>query len=277
MTSAGECFSSSYGEARERFRDLADHAGAELEALPLPERGPAGEALTIDLARLGDPAAPCRLIVQSGIHGVEAFAGAAIQLQLLRRRPRLRDDVGVILIHVINPYGMAWLRRTNGHNVDLNRNCLRPGEQYQGAPSGYRELDSLINPPSPPAPDGFLLRAAGRVCRYGLGTVKAVASGQYEYPRGLFFGGRELQPEPLLLAAWLRRSVAGASRLLVLDLHTGLGPRGRMTLFPEVISSAAGPTLNLWREMRRRHRGMRSGEAWWGFTRRHLKIVHCSI
>ena len=43
------------------------------------------------------------------------------------------------------------------------------------------------------------------MARYGFHRVKqAIAEGQYEYERGLFFGGRELQPGPRAYCDWLR-------------------------------------------------------------------------
>ena len=37
---------------------------------------------------------------------------------------------------------------------------------------------------------GFLAKAVWNIARYGFNTLKnAVVQGQYEYPRGLFFGG----------------------------------------------------------------------------------------
>ena len=35
------------------------------------------------------------------------------------------SDYCIVFIHIINPYGMAWNRRVNEYNVDLNRNFLR--------------------------------------------------------------------------------------------------------------------------------------------------------
>jgi hypothetical protein len=132
---------------------------------------------------------------------------------------------------VLNPYGMSWLRRTNENNVDLNRNFLLNGEAWEGAPDLYRELDPLLNPRSPPAHDGFRVRAPAIAMRLGFHRVKAaIAEGQYEYDRGLFFGGRELQPGPRLFSEWLRDHLGGCEYVFGIDLHTGLGRRGTDTL-----------------------------------------------
>jgi hypothetical protein len=129
---------------------------------------------------------------------------------------------------------MAWLRRTNENNVDLNRNFLLAGERWTGAPELYATLDPFLNPPSVPAADGFLLRAPAISLRYGFHRVKqAIAEGQYDFPRGLFYGGRELEPGPRLYTEWLAQHLAGIDYLFALDLHTGLGRRGTDTVAPE--------------------------------------------
>jgi hypothetical protein len=227
-------FSPDYATARDRFRAAARRAGARLDALALAARSPEGEALTIDIARLGAGEATHVLLHTSGIHGVEAYAGSAIQIALLDAVPALAPHVGVVLVHVLNPYGMAWLRRTNENNVDLNRNFLAGRDVWSGAPPLYRTLDPLLNPSSPPRRDAFALRLAVRALRHGYAAVKqAIAQGQYEHPRGLFYGGAQLEEGPRVYLDWLARNLQRASAVLALDVHTGLGPRGRDTLLLE--------------------------------------------
>ena len=244
-------FSPDYTTARARFRDAARAAGARLEALPLEARGPAGEPLTIDIASFGAPRADRVLLHTSGIHGVEAFTGAAVQLAALARVPRLPQGCTLVLVHVLNPYGMAWLRRANEGNVDLNRNFLAPGERWEGAHALYRRLDPLLNPPTPPGVDGFYPRLALFALRHGMGGPRqAIAEGQYEFPRGLFYGGSRLEAGPRVLLDWLRASVAGAEYLLGLDVHTGLGGRGAETVILEPDVSAT-PAAELARALDR--------------------------
>src|SRR5262245_8496682 len=122
MKSTDTYFSPDYFTARERFREDAARAGARLQALPLRAKGPKGEELSIEIATFGSDNPQRVLLHSSGLHGVEGFAGSAIQLQLLRNIPPLAADAALILVHILNPYGMAWLRRVNENNVDLNRN-----------------------------------------------------------------------------------------------------------------------------------------------------------
>lgn len=229
-----DCFSPDYATARDRFRDAAGSAGARLDALGIAPPGPNGETLTIDIAWLGAPHAQHVVVHTSGIHGVEAFTGSAVQLALLHEPPHVGRDCALALVHVLNPYGMAWLRRTNENNVDLNRNFLGEDESWSGAPPLYGTLNPLLNPATPPRRDAFLARAALRLVRHGYRAVKqAVAQGQYDFPRGLFYGGASLEEGPRRYVEWLMQQLQHARRVLAIDVHTGLGPWGADTVLTE--------------------------------------------
>ncbi len=245
-TSGADFFSSDYAGARLRFRAAALRAGAALDALPLAARGPHDETLTIDLAWLGAHRPRHVVLHISGVHGVEAFAGSAAQLALLAAPPALPADGALILVHVLNPYGMAWLRRANEHNVDLNRNFHLDNGIWTGAPPLYKRLDALLNPASPPERDAFALRLSVAGLRHGVRAVRqAIAHGQHRYPRGLFYGGAELQPGPRLFIDWLQAQLGSAETLIAIDLHTGLGPYAGDTLLIEPgVGTTALPILS---------------------------------
>jgi hypothetical protein len=242
MVNAESYFSPDYKTARERFRESATGAGAALHAIGLPATGPRGEALCIDIAWIGAASPRNVFLHTTGLHGVEAFTGSAVQLALLNAPPAPGPEDALVLVHVLNPYGMAWLRRTNENNVDLNRNFLLNGERFAGAPELYGALDPMLNPQSPPAHDGFRVRAPAIAVKLGFHHVKrAIAEGQYEYERGLFFGGRELQPGPRLFSAWLQQHLSNADYVFGVDLHTGLGRRGTDTWLSEHSDTATAP------------------------------------
>ncbi len=233
-----EFFSTDYREARERFRTAEHSAGGRLFALQLDEVDGTGQPLSIDIAWLGDATASSFVIHSCGLHGVEGFSGSAVQLQLLADPPDPAPGCALLLVHVLNPYGMSQLRRVNRDNIDLNRNFIFGGKSHQGVTDGYRLLDPLLNPESPPSNDFFYLRALYYLLRYGYGNLKAaVACGQYQFPRGLFFGGKRLSQEVLLYHDWLQQ-LGRPERLLVIDHHTGLGRPGQESLLQ---SSAATP------------------------------------
>ena len=70
-------FTSDYFAARSAFRVCA--ADAEQSAHKIAAPGPNGEALTIDSAYLGNPTPRQLVVITSGIHGVEGYAGSALQ------------------------------------------------------------------------------------------------------------------------------------------------------------------------------------------------------
>jgi len=233
VNQAAKYFSEDYFTARTRFRLATEKAGGRLYPIPLDATGPGSEELTVDIGWFGSDRPRKVLLHTSGLHGVEAFAGSAIQLQLLDDLPRPSDDAALILVHVLNPYGMAWLRRFNENNVDLNRNFLGT-EDYAGAHEKYPELDLFLNPQSPPSLDFYLLRVGWLILRHGFDAVKqAIAGGQYEYPKGLFFGGKQLEDGPAKFQEFLAQLLSSAEQVITIDVHTGLGKFGEDTLLVE--------------------------------------------
>jgi hypothetical protein len=230
-----------YGSARDRFRAAADRLGCERHAYAVSARGPGGEELTIDVARRGDAGADRVVVVSSGLHGVEGFFGSAVQTAWLEslasagERDRVQSGCAVVLLHTLNPWGFAHVRRTDDRNVDLNRNLLLPGEAYRGSPPLYAKLDPMLNPVGPPKRlDLFPLHAMSALWRYRRPAVaQAIAGGQYEFPRGLFFGGDGPAEVVAILRDALPRWLGNCSRMLHLDLHTGLGPWGTLRLLAD--------------------------------------------
>lgn len=225
-------FSPDFASARGRFRTLTGSARGKLACIPLETTDPGGKPLAIDIAWLGASQPRRALIHVSGIHGVEGFAGAAIQAAALQSPVDLPHDTALILVHVFNPYGMSWLRRCNGSNVDLNRNFFFGDHDWQSEASGYAALDAFLNPQRPPSTDMFHLRLL--LAQIGLGTRairQAVASGQHINDKGLFFAGGKLEDEPRLYLDWLNKNLCDVEHLCVVDVHTGLGPFGQSSLF----------------------------------------------
>src|ERR1051325_1319045 len=116
-------FAPDYFAARDAFLALARERGARVANHPLSARGPGGETLSIDTAYVGAREPRHLLVIVSGTHGVEGFAGSAMQCQWLAgiAPSQIPRDAGCLLVHALNAYGFAHLRRANEHNVDLNR------------------------------------------------------------------------------------------------------------------------------------------------------------
>ena len=232
-------FSTNYNEARKRFLDAVDDRGGRLHHLPISAEGPNEESLFIDIGWFGSETPKRVLLHASGLHGVEGFAGSAIQLSNLAQDAfNLGTEDAIIFVHVLNPYGMAWHRRVNENNVDLNRNFLPAGRPYQGASEGYHALSTVLNPPSPPSFDFFTIRAGAKILRYGYNTLKqAITEGQYAFEKGLFFGGQQLEEGPRKYVQWLENHLSSAEQIFAIDVHTGLGEKGVDTLLVDLPSA----------------------------------------
>lgn len=223
MDPINDRFSSDYAEARDRFR--AATAGVEHGSIPV-----IGD-LTMDWAWTGSADASRVLVTTSGVHGVEGFAGGAAQLEIIALPT---TDIATLHVHAINPYGWANLRRVNENNVDLNRN-FEPDGGYAGAAPAYAALDAMLNPPTPPGGlDPFWLQAAWAVASQGYGALKnAVVSGQYQFPKGLFYGGTALEAGPAAVLSFLVGRLRGRERVVHVDWHSALGRYGGRTLLLE--------------------------------------------
>lgn len=229
-----------YHSARQAFLSLAERRGAHASSHPIRSRGPRGEELAIDTAYIGPREPETLIIATSGTHGVEGFAGSAIQHRFLAEQ--IHDfasppSMGILLIHAVNPFGFAHLRRVNENNVDLNRNFLRHPEEHVPNPD-YEVLFDAINPPildeeGEHQRQGRLLEFARE---HGPRRLQEVLTcGQYAYPRGLQFGGTDEEESNRLVRSILREQTRGARRIGWIDIHTGLGPYGVC----EMISQAA--------------------------------------
>jgi hypothetical protein len=187
-----EYFAGTYSEARKKFLAAAQTAAAELSHHLLPGyHSPENESLVCDTAFLGDSNPSRLLVLISGTHGLEGFCGSGCQIGYLSDRlyEALPPRSGVLLIHALNPFGFAWLRRVNEDNVDLNRNFqdfsipLPPSQEYNAL------HDWLI----PPQWEGDQRERADAaiadyVAKKGFRIFQTeITKGQYTRPTGLFF------------------------------------------------------------------------------------------
>ena len=227
---ATDFFSANYAEARGRFLDAAAEAGCTPQHHVNPEKGPQGEELATDVVRFGPEGASRVLVTLSATHGVEGFCGSGAQVgTLLTGQWReLPADTALVVVHAINPYGFAWLRRVNEDNVDLNRNHVDHDAPYPQNP-GYMALKEFI---CPRFWDEATCAAAmkdlrGYADEHGwMALQQAISGGQHEHGEGVFYGGRAPTWSARTLYAILGEHAANARHVGVIDYHTGLGPYG---------------------------------------------------
>jgi len=230
---------------RERFIEAARAAGAELTEFEHPMRGPRREMLATDVAVIGDPLAPKRFIVVSGTHGIEGYYGSDSQIAFLHslQKRALPADVCVVMVHLINPWGTAWLRRVNEDNVDLNRNYVAFNEPLPDN-ARYEAFHTIYLCPDldGPARRRADERLADEIERLGLATVMGIVeAGQYAHADGIFFGGQHATWSNCTLRAIAKRFIDGARTAMCFDLHTGAGAFGHAMLM--AVSQESYPAL----------------------------------
>ena len=249
-------FSVNYQQARQKFITAARIAGAELDSFENSCSGVGGAGLFTDVASIGRAGAENVLVLMSGTHGVEGFAGSGIQSGLLTTgiAEALGSNTRLVMIHALNPYGFAFLRRANEDNVDLNRNFIDHDKPYP-VNREYDRLSRVITPRSISTPANIWAALRFAWYRLAFGNEKLqriVTQGQYAHPDGLFYGGHFATWSNRILHEIVARYLDGAARVVVIDLHTGLGLYGQ----GEIILSDS-----------EKDPAYRRAVAWWGEAR----------
>lgn len=250
-----EHFPSHYADSRARFRKKVSALKGLAEPASFAVPSASEQDLAVDDVYL--PPTGGRkdrlIVIISGIHGLEAYAGSAIQSLFLDEiLPHVdRSATGIYLIHSMNPYGFKHHTRCTENHVNLNRNCGAGPELYK-----YR------NPESLKMSDRFLPKTPVTSLQCDLvgkmriendkvffedvsmdHIIKAVGPGQFESPQGLEFGGFRPEPQTAFFTERLRKIMPGFKDILAFDLHTGLGEHGRLHLLTGEKTDSLNPAL----------------------------------
>ena len=247
-------FRRAYQPNRTAFMDVVKtlqgkpHLKVKVDGYSLGLRGPEREELRTDCCLIShsNSVTPDSklLLVTTGVHGCELYAGSAVVrnfLSILGTTPSLLPaHTSLAVVHAVNPFGSAWIRRENSNNVDLNRNFLpdiakKVKEELNDKVrfDFYKRNGHLLDCSKPVSLR--LLRILGMSLRYGekYGT-KMLLPGQRQYPGMMFYGGNTLQDEVTKLCAlansFLLPQGHGYKEVVHLDLHTGIGPWGKSTI-----------------------------------------------
>jgi hypothetical protein len=235
-----DLFPSGYDASRLRFgsacaRAVKAHAG---DCRGFPVDSATEPDLTIETGYV--TAGNNRLLVlQSGIHGVEAYAGSAIQVRLLEHHLDRLLEAGfdILLVHALNPYGFRHNLRTDEINVNLNRNFATDPTMFRHDNHDYEALRWVFEPEGPveSARRGSLRAKLGLVWAFAAAGFdakpirEAMNTGQYRFPDGLGYGGRSYRPQTAFLRGHVASIMAAhPGGTLYLDVHTGLGKAGAL-------------------------------------------------
>jgi len=240
-------FQNSYEECRKNFILSADKINKKFQKVTISKlkiESRKDPDLTINYCYVPAQKESKRLlIISSGVHGIEGYVGSAVQQMFMENLlvNMNLSEMGVLLIHGMNPYGFKYNRRVTENNVDLNRNCSNDIKLYKSINAGYSDLYTMLNPKGEVSLKSinnmfFQINAIQKIIQYSMGTLRqAILQGQYQYPEGLYFGGNELEPSIKAITPVLKQIAENYGIVFNIDLHTGYGARGTLHLFPNPI------------------------------------------
>lgn len=240
-------FSDEYTESRMNFKKSADvlqikHPNTIYRSFSVPSK--IDDDLMVDYIYVPATNDSSKILVlSSGVHGVEAYTGSAVQQMFIEEylNEELLENTGVFLIHSINPYGFKYDRRVSENNVDLNRNSYYNDELYSTVNAGYPLLKDFINPEDELDLNSFFHRffflySVDEIRKSSIPVLRqAILQGQYEFPDGLYYGGSDQEPQIDSLMPIISSICKPYEEILAIDLHTGYGKKGSMHLFPNPV------------------------------------------
>ncbi|ETO31154.1 hypothetical protein RFI_05970 [Reticulomyxa filosa] len=275
-------FSVDYKSAREKFRDSLKQllSSKEIEkylvSYVLPTQPSSEMDCSIDIGYVPGSKSNKHLIIHvSGTHGVEGFAGSAIQVYLLQKvlpnlgygtpsaenlEEKKEEEKGrphILFIHAMNPTGMTMNRRFTQDNIDLNRNAIFDDDKWRKVTQMDYVAEAEVNG----------VRETYKPNREYKNFQWAVQSNDEQSghywtdfdQQGLFFGGLGLSPEHTFLRYFLTgekqpksttsthdkqmrclKDVCGSKieefkKISLIDVHTGLGKHGVDTLLTSTV------------------------------------------
>jgi hypothetical protein len=149
---------------------------------------------------------------------------------------------------------MANGRRFNERNVDLNRNFRNHSERHPTNPH-YEKLATAIAPKTVSfwSEVGSWWRLLCHRITHGKEAAQAaVSQGQYSHADGLFYGGNDAAWSNTTLRSIAERYLSNANRVVVVDIHTGLGKFGdyEIILNDPIASDQFKRATSIWGETR---------------------------
>ena len=226
-------FHETYNENREQFRRLATSLEREFGDVEISKcivKSAVDSDLTIDAVYIpAQNEAKKLLIMTSGVHGMEGFTGSAVQQYFMTKvlDGEVLQNMGVLLIHAINPYGFKYQRRVSENNVDMNRNFHSNKDLFAKKNEGYANIYHFLNPQGK-ARAGyfrnslFFLKSSYLITKYSMRALRqATVQGQYEFSKGIFYGGNDFEPQKERLERLIAEKTNDYELVFVIDIHTG--------------------------------------------------------
>lgn len=241
-----EYFYNSYDEIRAHLKERVNQLKSENITVEVSEYAvDEADGLYIDNIYLPTSKENKNLVVlTTGVHGMEGYIGSVmLDVFFEDLYPTLdTESTGVLVVANVNPYGMKYMRRYNENNVDLNRNFILDWGSFDlSSNKDYPEVKEFLQPEGKIGNAlwhevGFYLNLAKEALTKGADKVSdALLTGQYEYPEGVYYGGKGDEKSTAYLKGVFEECIDGEYENIVhIDIHSGYGPRYNMVIFNSV-------------------------------------------
>ena len=241
-----EYFLNSYDDIRLHLKDRVEEFRSKGIAVEVSEHAiDSSDDLYVDNIFMPATKEKTNLVVlTTGVHGMEGYIGSVmLDVFFDDIYPTLNiENTGVLIVANVNPYGMKYMRRYNENNVDLNRNFLLDWDNFDlSSNKDYPEVKEFLQPEGKIGnalwhEAGFYLKLAKEALSKGADKVSdALLTGQYEYPRGVYYGGNGDEKSTTYLKSVFNGCLDGEYENIVhIDIHSGYGPRYNMVIFNSV-------------------------------------------
>lgn len=233
-----QAFSTSVEEATEKFSSLASVDGRNSGKRLNHKTDPRGRPLHTAFSWWGPEKASNVLLIISGTHGSEGWAGSAIQIDLMQQGMlnNLPANTAVMMIHLINPWGCAWGRRENEDNADLFRDLIYYKPELYSDDSRFTDkiaqaltltaYTDEARSASDLATQEFIEQNSE------LDLYHIMRAGQFRYPDAPCYNGGGISWSFRLYKELVEQYLCHAKQVYCIDIHTAFGEYGDGILIP---------------------------------------------
>lgn len=176
------------------------------------------------------------IIITTGIHGAESYWGNAVVLMIINELlPHINlDEIGILFICNINPFGAKHFRRHTEGNIDLNRNMVLDTMLFRTPNPSADKMYNFLTPKKKLKfaflkDEFFFVTTLYNTLVYGPKTlINATTLGQYKYPESLCYGGQKTEEQVGFLDSLITTKIEPYKGMFLINLHTAYGKKGNV-------------------------------------------------
>lgn len=237
-----------YPDMRNRFLETCQESisnfSVAIESVNIPSKTEQKILFTDIVTFKKSPPSSNLVLISSGVHGAEAYAGSMLQTALVKKvLPTFHSqNTDITLLHCLNPYGALHGRRTTESNIDLNRHFGQFNANKDMANNSYLKLKHILEP------NERLMSRQRKILslffeflylklihRQNVNSLQNnISGGQNISATGLFYAGTKSEPQVALIHSIVEASKDQYKNILILDIHTGLGEKAILHVIPDL-------------------------------------------